>query len=165
MRGGQGLFVELDGVRQIALFGQIDGQPAQDRIADLVRIDALQRITGRQGELLLLDRGDDQVAAGGRGRGVQTIGAGVLPHGLGKIAALLKGAPGGKMGQGLDAVDLGLVAGLAGDEGSGQVVELGDRGGRKQRARGQGKNAAVSSDRRQRACDQPAYMAAFESVS
>ncbi len=91
-----------------------------------------------QGDLPLLDRSDHQVAAGGRGSGVQAIGPGVLPHGLGKIAALLKGASGRKMGQGLDALDLGLVAGLAGYEGSGQVVELGSRGGRKQRARGQG---------------------------
>ena len=124
-------------------------------ISDLARIDALQGITHCQGDLLLLDRGDDQVAAGGRGRGVQTIGAGELPHGLGKIAALLKGASGGKMGQGLDALDLGLVAGFAGDEGSGQVVELGSRRGRKQRARRQGENyrGQMPSDRRQRACD------------
>ena len=88
-----------------------------------------------QGDLLLLDRNDDQVAAGRRGRGVQAIGAGVLPHGLGKIAALLKGASGGKMGQGFDALDLGLVASLAGHEGSGQVVKLGNRGGRKHCAR------------------------------
>ena len=119
MCGGEGLFVKLDGVRQIALFRQINGQPAQDRISDLVRIDALQGITRCQGDLPLLDGGDHQVAAGGRGRGVQTIGAGELPHGLGKIATLLEGASGGKMGQGLDAVDLGLVAGFAGHEGSG----------------------------------------------
>ena len=151
MRGGQGLFVELDGVRQIALFGQIDGQPAQDRIADLVRIDALQRITQPpRGCCFSWTASDDQVAAGGRGRGVQTIGPGILPHGLGKIAALLEGASGGKMGQGFDAVDLGLVAGLAGDEGSGQVVELGNRGSRKQPCRGMARTCRGQdrSDRR-----------------
>ncbi len=140
VRGDQGLFVELDGVVEFALFLQIQGQLIQRLVAHLVGIDSFQRIAHGQGELLFDDRGEDQVVAGGRGGGSKRSARAKCRIGLGKIAPLLQAAPGSEMGQGLDAIDLGLAAGLAGNEGGGQVVEVGCRGGRQQPALGQGEN-------------------------
>ena len=60
-------------------------------------------------------RGHDQVVAGRSGRGVQTIGTRIFPHGMGIVVALLKRAPGGKMGQGLDTVEANHALGFKAD--------------------------------------------------
>ena len=105
-------------------FGEINAQSPEDHVPDLAGIDALQGIAGRQRKLLLLDRGRDKVAAGSRRRGVQTVRSSVFPQGIGELAALVIGASGGKMGQGLDAVELRLVPRLAGPPRGGRSVQL-----------------------------------------